>query len=126
MQDLVGVRVPDARDHRLRAQHALDLRAPLGREDAREHVDREPRVERVGPEGRDALDILRIAHEVDREGLLRARLREVEARAVVEHEARGERALAAGTYGARRRVAPTEPPRPREMHEHVHVADGRV
>jgi hypothetical protein len=83
VQDLVGVRVADPGDVRLRAQHALDLGTALRLQDAVEHLDGEGRVERVGPQPRDARHLVGGAHHPDRERLLRAVLGEVEARAVI-------------------------------------------
>jgi hypothetical protein len=90
VQDLVGVGVADAGDHRLIAQEPLDLRA-LTLEEAREHVARERLIERVGSEPGDAGHLARVAHDVDGERLLGAGLGEVEPAAVVERHPQCDR-----------------------------------
>ena len=68
-------------------------------------------VERLGSESRDARHLVGTSDQRDRQALLGARLGDVEAGPVIEHEARGERALAGS---ARHRgggdVAPPQPP----------------
>ena len=81
-------------DHRLVAQHPLDLRAPGRGQDSGEHVDGEVRRQRVGAEAGDARHVVRVADDVDRQALLGARLGEVEPGVVVEHQPRRQRTLA--------------------------------
>ena len=85
-------------------------------------------LERVGPEARDALDLLRVADDVDRQALAGAGLGDVEARldvevGVVDDHARGQRVLAVGSRGQRRHlVAPADPARPGEVDDQVDAA----
>ena len=85
-------------------------------------------VERVGPEPGDAGHVLRVAHDVDRQALLGARLGDVEAgaRRRVTIRAR-ERGLAVGPGGERRHlVAPADPAGAGEVDDQVRPARGDV
>ncbi|SBS74253.1 hypothetical protein MIPYR_60026 [uncultured Microbacterium sp.] len=108
VEDLVGVRVADAGDHRLVAEDALDLRPPP-RQQAREHVAGEGLVERVGAEAGDAGDVLRVAGRVHGQRFLRAGLGEVEARAVVEADPQRDGRLAGADERGRQLVVPPQP-----------------
>ncbi len=96
-------------------------------------LEGESRRERVRTEPRDPGHLARVAHDVDREALLRAGLGHVEAgalgqgraiapRAVVEHEAGGERGLAGATGPLRGGLAPADPAGPGEVHDEMKVA----
>src|SRR2546423_14757229 len=110
MQDLVGVRVADARDLRLVAQQALDLRA-VTTDQVPEPVEGEVIGERIRAEPRDAGHLLRVADDIDGEALLRALLGQGEARAVGQMHAQGDRPLAWLERGRRELSAPTHPAR---------------
>ena len=93
MQDLIGIRVADPRDHRLVAQQALDL-LPRAVRQGRERVAVEGGIERIRPELGDALDLERVLDDVDRKPLLRSLLGEVEAAVVYSLTRRAKRRLA--------------------------------
>ena len=66
--------------------------------------------------------IERLGHDPDREALLGSGLRDVEARAVVQHQPGSERALAEPSSGRRSRQSPAQPSRAGEVHDQVLVA----
>ena len=83
-------------DRALVAQDALDLGTSGVVQYAAEDVDGELVGERVGTEPGDALDVLRVADDVDRQRLAGAGLGDVEPGAVVEHHPGRERRLRVG------------------------------
>ena len=121
VQDLVGIGVADAREHGLIAQEPLHLRA-TPREDLGEVVEREVGGGGVGAEPRDARHLGGVAHDVDGERLLGARLGEVESGAVVEAHAQRDGRLPRPDDGLRQLVVPAEPPRAREVEHEVQAA----
>ncbi len=125
MQDLVAVGVPDARDHALVAQEALDL-PPLPRQQRGERVPVEAVGQRIGAEAGDARHLLGVVDDVHGEALLGARLGEVEAAPALQDHAQGERPLA----GPRRRggegVLPAQPAGPGQVGDEVESADPQV
>ena len=123
VQDLVGVGVADPRDRRLVAQHALDLGAAAIQQPG-QRVAREGGIERVGSESCDAGHVGGVSHDVYRQRLLGSRLSEVEARAVRERDAQGDRRLARPDDRLRELVVPAEPPGLREV-EHQMRPGGR-
>lgn len=123
MEDLVAVRVADARDEALVAQGALDPTAFTG-EQRGEPLGAEVLGERVGTEPRDARDLLRVVDEVDGETFGGARLGEVEAVAAGERGPQGQRAPAGPGRARGQRVLPAEPARAGQMEEEVELVRG--
>src|SRR5215472_9702824 len=78
MKYLVGVRVADACDELLIAQHALYL-GPAACQDPGQHIGSEGGIKRLGAERRDARYLLDIGDQVDGQPLPRASLGQVEA-----------------------------------------------
>src|SRR3954469_18249721 len=125
MQDLVGVRVADARNLRLVAQQALDLRA-VTTDHVAEPVEGEVIREGVGAEPRDAGHLLWVADDIDGEALLRALLGQVEARAVGQMHAERDRPLARLEWRRRQLVAPVQPAGARQVRDEVQTVDVEV
>src|SRR3569833_1725556 len=118
VEHLVGVGVPDAGEHALVAQDALDLRTAAA-EYLRLVLDAEPNRERVGPERLDARDVLRVTYGIHRQPLLRAGLGEVEAAVALQMHAQGERPLAGPRRRRRQLVLPAQPARTGQVDDQV-------
>ena len=93
MEQLVGVGVADPGDRALVTEHALDLGASGAGQDLLERLDGELVGQRVWAEAGDALDVVRRADDVQREGLLGAGLGDVEAGLVVPYDVTASRKL---------------------------------
>jgi hypothetical protein len=125
MQDLVAVRVADARDQTLVAQRALDL-APLALEHPGEGGTVEVVGERVGSEPRHAGHLGRIPDDVHGEPLGGPGLRQVEAAAPGQYRPQGQRSFAGAGRLRGELVLPLEPARAGEMGDEVKAARGDV
>jgi len=121
VQDLVAVGIADARDDPLVTQHTLELGSPSGVQDRVEGLAGEFRRQRIGAEGSDHLDVMRIVGEPDRQPALGARLGEIESGVVVEGEPEAEWALARPSGGRGLFGFPFQPAGPREVDDQVHA-----
>ena len=93
MEDLVGVGVADAGDDRLRGQHRLDV-ARRRRQQMRQGVHVEGRVERIDAERGHRLDVVGFVHDPQGQALLGPHLGDVESRPAVEPDAQRQRPAA--------------------------------
>ncbi len=125
VQDLVGVGVADPGDLALVAQQALDLLVAGGREGG-EPLDGELLGERVDAERGDGRHVEWVGDDMHRQPLACAVLAEVEARAVVERDAQGQRGAAGAHRGLRGVLRPPQPPGPREVDEQVRTRRAQV
>jgi len=118
VQDLVAVRVADAREPRLVDDQRFDA---LGVPGEQLGELRAGDGQRIWPQARDARHLRRVGDEVDGQALLGARLGEVEAGAadLVEVQPELQRALAGLRRHHRSGVVPAQPARPGQVGDQV-------
>ena len=121
VEDLVGVGIADATDRALVAEQALEL-DPLSGKDRREALEGEVVGEWVRAERLDAGDVGDRVDDVCREPLACPGLGEVEARAVVQPDTKGDRRLARANHRLWQGIGPPQPTGAGQMEDQVRSA----